>query len=167
MEIPELLLGLLSGGVLVIVSQLIGHYFARKNLKTQQEHSLRIVKMQLFHEDKKKTLVELDGLLKKGYKTFRDFRDTLEPFLNSSSGIFLPNKLRKELKKEIRDIDQFLYDKRVELYGYEPEYPEDPEDYKAWAKAYPEEALHNEIWNRLRGLKGSMREKIKKYVSEE
>ena len=154
---------------MVIVSQFIGHYFARKNLKAQQEHSERIAKLQLFHEDKKKALVELDGLLKKGYKTFPDFRQSIESFLDGSSGIFIPDKLRKELKKEMRDIDDFLFDKIQEIYGqYEPDYPPDEEeDYEAWAQDYPEEALDAEVRQRLGGLKGSMRDKIKKYISEE
>ena len=121
--------------------------------------------MQLFHEDRKKALVELDGLLKKSYKSFRDFRNSVESFLDGSSGIFIPIKLRKELKKEIRDIESFLLDKQIELYG-EPEIPEE-DDYEAWAEDFPEQALDIEIGTRLRGLKGSMRDKIKKYISEE
>ena len=165
MEIADYLLGLLSGGVLIIVSQIIGHYFARRNLRAQQEHSLRTVKMQLFHEDKKKALVQLDEVLKKSYKTFPKFKDRVESFLDGSSGIFLPDKLRRELKKEVRDIDSFMWEKLEDLYGPPPEY--EPDDYEAWASHFPEAALDAEIRERLSGLKGSMRGKIKKYISEE
>lgn len=176
MEINDFLLGLFSGGVLIIISQVIGHYFARRNLKAQQEHSEKVVKMQqehservakmqLFHEDKKKALMELDEVLKKSYKTFPDFKKGVESFLDGSSGIFLPEKLCKELKKELQSIDAFMWEKLEDIYGPPPE--EEPDDYEAWAEAYPEDALDAEIRSRLMGLKGSMRDKIKKYISEE
>ena len=160
-DLYNFILGLISGIVLAI----IGYYFTRKSLKAQQEYGERILKMQLYQEDKKKALIELDELLRKRYKTFPKFKESIESFLDGSSGIFLPDKLRKELKKEIRDIDAFMWEKLEDLYGPPPEY--EPDDYEAWTEAYPEQALDEEIRSRLRGLKGSMRSKIKKYVSEE
>ncbi len=165
MEYVDFLLGLLSGAFLAIITQIIGYYFAKKNLKTQQEHSERILKIQLFHEDRKKALIELDGILKKGYRTLNDFSNSVESFLDGDSGIFIPIKLRNELKKELQDIWNVLYSKQIEMYGPEPEYEE--EDYEDWAKDFPEEALDAEITERLSKLKGSMRSKIKEYVSEE
>jgi hypothetical protein len=166
LEYGDFLLGLLSGIVLTIIGQVIGYYFTRKSLKTQQEHSERIFKMQLYQEDKKKALIELDELLKKRYKTFPEFKKSLESFLDGSSGIFLPDKLRVELRKEVLNIDAFLHAKMEELYGSEPE-PEYP-DYEDWIEALsPEEEVDMEVEQRLSGLKDSMRQKIRKYVSEE
>ena len=165
MEYVDFLLGLFSGAFLAIITQIIGYYFAKKNLKAQQEHSERILKVQLFHEDRKKALIELDGILKKGYKTLNEFSRSVESFLDGDLGIFIPAKLRNELKKELQDIWNFLYSKQIDMYGPEPEYEE--EDYETWAEAFPEEALDAEITERLSKLKGSMRSKIKEYISEE
>jgi len=134
----------------------------------QQEHSERVAKMQLFHEDKKKALMELDETLKKSYKSFSDYKTGVESFLDGSSGIFLPEILCKELKKELHDIETFMWKRRDDLYGPEPEPDEPPDDdYEAWAQDFPEQAIDAEIKSRLMGLKGSMRGKIKKYISEE
>ena len=165
MEYVDFLLGLFSGAFLAIITQIIGYYFAKKNLKAQQEHSERILKVQLFHEDRKKALIELDGILKKSYKTLNDFSRSVESFLDGDLGIFIPTKLRNELKKELQDIWNFLYSKQIEMYGPEPEYEE--EDYEAWTEVFPEEAVDAEITERLSKLKGSMRSKIKEYISEE
>jgi len=165
LEYVDFLLGLFSGAFLAIITQIIGYYFAKKNLKAQQEHSERILKVQLFHEDRKKALIELDGILKKGYKTLNDFSRSVESFLDGELGIFIPTKLRNELKKELQDIWNFLYSKQIEMYGPEPEYEE--EDYEAWTEVFPEEAVDAEITERLSKLKGSMRSKIKEYISEE
>jgi len=164
LEYGDFLLGLFSGIVLTIIGQVIGYYFTRKSLKAQQEHSERIFKMQLYQEDKKKALIELDELLKKRYKTFPDFKKSLESFLDGSSSMFLPDKLREELRKEMQNIDAFLYAKMEELYGTEPEYP----DYEDWIQDIsPEEEVDMEVRQRLSGLKDSMRREIRKYVSEE
>lgn len=159
MEYIDFILGLLSGAVLTLITQIVGHYFSRKNLKTQQEHSERILKMQLFHKDRKKALIELDEILKKGYKTFNDFSRGVESFLDGSSGIFIPTRLRDELKSEINEIWSLIYSDVPE--------PEPEEfDYESWAEDFPEQARSYEIGDRMRRLKGSMRDKIKKYVSE-
>lgn len=164
MEYADFILGLLSGIVLTIIGQFIGYYFTKRSLKAQQEHSERIAKIQLYHEDKKKALIELDELVKKKYKTFPKFRETIESFLNGSSGLFLPDKLRRGLIEQIRGIDALIYGRTVEIYGPEPEYP----DYEDWVQAYsPEQVLEMEVQSRLKGLKGSMRDKIRKYTSGE
>lgn len=166
LEISDFLLGLLSGGFLIIVSQIIGHYFARKNLEAQQKHGLRVVKMQLFHGDRKEALIELDKLLKAGYKRFGDFRNTVESFLNSSLALFLPDDLRTDLKKEIQNIDQFLFEKQIEFEGPPPEF--DEEEHEAWIQSLnPYEAVDVEVRDRLGRLKRSMRDRIRKSVSEE
>lgn len=159
-EYIDFILGLLSGAVLTLITQIVGHYFSRKNLKTQQEHSERILKMQLFHKDRKKALIELDEILKKGYKTFRDFSSSVESFLDGSSGIFIPTRLGDELKNEINKIWSLIYGTGI------PEPEPEEFDYESWAKAFPEEALGYEITDRMHRLKGSMRDKIKKYISE-
>lgn len=156
---------LISGVVIAIVTQIVAHYFSEKSLKAQQENSLKIVRMQLYHEDRKDALVKLDDLLKSGYKTFPDFRNTVLAFLDGSKGLFLPQRLREELKKEIDDIDAFLTEKQIELYG-EPDVGEGDE-YEAWfAGLSPEEQADVEVTDRLSRLKGVMRDKIKKHVSE-
>ena len=167
MEYGEYALGLISGLIIAIITQIIAHYFSKKSLEAQQEHSLRVAKMQLYHEDRKNALVKLDELLKKGYKSFSEFRNTISTFLNGSLGLFLPDKLREELKKEIQDIDQFLFEKQIDLYGEPPEeYFED--DYEAWFESLsPEERVDVEVRDRLSKLKGSMRNRITKHISEE
>ena len=124
--------------------------------------------MQLFHEDKKKALIELDELFKTSYKTFNDFKKAVITFLDGKQGLFLPRKLRKELRGEVLKLDSFLFNRLVELGHYQEPPDEDYEDdYEAWAKDFPEQALDAEVRQRLSGLKGSMRGKIKKYISEE
>lgn len=88
-------LGLISAIALAIITQIIAHYFSRKSLKDQQEHSLKVVKMQLFHEDRKKALIKLDGLLKEYYPKFSDFRKTISDYLDGSESMFIPLELRK------------------------------------------------------------------------
>jgi len=165
LEYFDLLLGWLFGIASLAIAQVIGYYLSKRNLKEQQEHSEKILRMQLYRKDKKKALIKLDELLKKQYKTFYNFSESVESFLDGSTGMFLPDKLKKELKKEIWSINAFLSEKRDEIYGPEPEYPDDYED---WLQAIsPEEALDEQITTRLRGLKTLMRDKIRKYVSEE
>lgn len=164
MEYAEFLLGWLSGIISSVIAQIIGHYLSKKNLKAQQEHSERILRMQLYREDKKKALIKLDELLKKPYKTFRDFKNAIESFLDGSSAIFLTDKLRKELKNEVSSISAFIYSKEKE-FGLIPDYPDDYED---WIEELdPLQELDEEIKSRLRNLKSSMRSKIRKHVSEE
>ena len=107
MEYGEFALGLISGLIIAIITQIVAHYFSKKSLDAQQEHSLRIAKMQLYHEDRKNALIKLDELFKKCYKTFSEFRNTISTFLNGSLGLFLPDKLRGELKKEIKTLTNF------------------------------------------------------------
>lgn len=157
---------LISGVVIAIVTQIVAHYFSEKSLKAQRELSLRVARMQLYHEDRKDALVKLDELLKQGYKTFPDFRNAITAFLDGSIGLFLPEKLREELKKEIDDIDAFLTDKQIEIYGWEPEQPDEGE-YEAWYEDLsPEEQIDVDVVDRLSKLKGAMRDKIKKHISE-
>ncbi|MGB8780913.1 MAG: hypothetical protein WCD81_09745 [Candidatus Bathyarchaeia archaeon] len=157
---------LISGVVIAIVTQIIAHYFSEKSLKTQRELSLTITRMQLYHEDRKDALVKLDELLKQGYKSFPDFRNAVTVFLDGSTGLFLPEKLREELKKEIDDIDTFLTEKQIEIYGEPPDLGEEDE-YEEWfADLPPEDQANIEITDRLSKLKGVMRDKIKKHISE-
>ena len=166
MEYGDYALGIISGITIAIITQIIAHYFSKKSLEAQQEHSLRIAKMQLYHEDRKDALIKLDELLKKGYKNFSEFRNTIITFLDGSTGLFLPDKLRRELKNEVEDIDSFLLKKQIEIYGEPPDY--EPEDYEAWFEDLsPEERVDVEVKDRLSRLKNSMRDKIKKHVSEE
>lgn len=59
LEYVEFLLGWLSGIISSVIAQIIGHYLSKKNLKAQQEHGERILRMQLYRENKKKALIEL------------------------------------------------------------------------------------------------------------
>ena len=171
MEISDFALGLISAIALAIITQVIAHYFSRKNLKDQQEHNLKTLKMQLYHEDRKKALIELDELLKTSYKTFDDFKKAAMAFLDGKQALFLPRKLRSELRGEVLKLDGFLSNRLVELGHYQEPPDEWIEDHEAeaaaWAEAFPEEALDAEVRQRLSGLKSSMRDKIKKFVSEE
>lgn len=148
-----------------VFTQLIAYYFSKKNLEAQLEHNSKTLKMQLFHEDRKKALIELNELLMKWYKTYPEFTRKIRYFLNGKSGIFLPEKLRKELEKEMQDIDDSLKLKELELYEPEPE--DYLDDYERWIEVSPEEEVDMELKSRLGGLKRSMRDKIKKYASEE
>jgi len=86
--------------------------------------------------------------------------------LDGSAGLFVPEKLRDELKTEIGDIDTFLTRKEIELHG-EPYDDVDQGEYEDWvADLSPEEQVDVELTDRLSRLKGVMRDKIKKHVSE-
>jgi len=123
--------------------------------------------MQLYHEDRKNALIKLYELLKKGYRNFSEFRNTISSFVNVSLGLFLPDKLRDELKKELQDIDQFLLEKEIDLHG-EPWEEELENDYEAWFESLsPQERVDVEVTDRLSKLKGSMMDRIKKHISEE
>jgi len=165
LEYSEFLLGWLSGIGSLFIAQVIGYYFSKRNLKAQLEHSERMLRMQFYREDRKKALVELDELLKKKYKTFKDFKESVESFLDGNVGIFLPDRLTKELKEEISSTSAFISQKYEEFFGPEPE---PPEDYQDWVRDIsPEEEIDEQIESRLSGLKDLMRNKIRKYVSEE
>jgi uncharacterized membrane-anchored protein YhcB (DUF1043 family) len=170
LEFSEFALGLISGLIISIITQIIAHYFSKKSLEAQQEYSLRIAKMQLYHEDTKNALNKLDELLKKNYNSFMEFRDDTRTFLDGSFGLFLPDKLKEELKKEMQDIDQFLFDKEIELYGEPSEewLQTSQNDYEAWFESLsPKERVDEEVKERLSSLKSSMRKKIEKYISTE
>jgi len=142
----------------------IGYLFIKKNMKAEREHSEKMFRMQLYQEDKKKALIELDELLEKMYNTVQDFQKAVESYLDGSSGIFVPEKLKEELRQEIRSVNAFPSERLEEMHGVEPE----PDDYDDWAEAIsPEEELDQEVETRLRGLKSQMIERIRKYVSEE
>ena len=163
-EYFEFLLGWFLGIVSLIIAEVIGYLFTKRNMKAEHEYSERMLKAQQFQEDKKKALVELDELLRKRYDTFQNFEKTVESFLDGSSGIFLPEKLKQELKNEVQDVSSFLSKKIEEFYGTEPE---PPDDYEDWAEALsPDEEIEAELEARLKGLKSKMRGKIKRYVSE-
>jgi len=127
--------------------------------------------MQLYHEDRKKAVIELHELLKVSYKTFGDFKKAAMTFLDGKQALFLPTRLRSELKGEVLKLDSFLTKRLFEI-GY---YQEPPEEYfedaqaeaAAWAEAFPKQALDAEIRERLSGFKSSMSDIIKKYLSEE
>lgn len=164
MEYAEFLLGWSLGIISLVIAQVIGYLFTKKNMKAEHEYSERMLRIQLYQEDKKKALIGLDELLKKRYATVRDFEKSVESYVDGSSGIFVPEKLKDELRKEIQSVNAFLSEKLEELYGPEPE----PDDYDDWAEDIsPEEELDQEVETRLRGLKSQMRQKIRKYVSEE
>jgi hypothetical protein len=75
----------------------------------------------------------------------------------------LPEKLKEELRNEVRGVSAFLSKKIAEVYGPEPEIP----DYEDWIEAVsPDEEIDAEVEARLRGLKSKMRGNIRKYVSE-
>jgi hypothetical protein len=164
LEYVEFFLGWFLGIISLIIAQITGHYLSRRNLKVQQEHSERILRMQLYREEKRKALVELDELLKKRYKTFSEFKNAVESFLDGNSAIFLSDKLSKELRNEVSSVDTFIHQREVDL-GMINEYPE---EWQEWVQDLdPIEELKAEIETRLSGLKSSMRSKIRKYFSEE
>jgi hypothetical protein len=164
MEYFEFLLGWFLGIVSLIIAEVIGYLFTKRNMKTEHEYSERMLRTQLYQEDKKKALVELDEMLRKKYNTFQDFEKAVESFLDGSSGIFLPEKLKEELRNEVRGVSAFLSKKIEEFYGPTPEIPDDYED---WIEAVsPDEEIDAEVEARLRGLKSKMRGNIRKYVSE-
>jgi hypothetical protein len=157
---------LLAGITIAVVTQIVSYLLSKKNLDAQREHSLKLARMQLYHEDRKEALVKLDELLKKTYKTYSEFRDAVNAFLDGSSAIFLNDKLRKDLKKELYDIDAFLTEKELEFFGPPPE--QDEQDYGDWFESLsPDQQIDVEVENRLTSLKGTMRDRIKKHVSEE
>jgi hypothetical protein len=164
LEYFEFLLGWFLGIVSLIIAEVMGYLFTKRNMKAEHEYSERMLRAQLYQEDKKRALVELDELLRKKYDTFQVFERAVESFLNGSSGIFLPEKLKEELRNEVRSVSAFLSKKLEELYGPAPEIPD---DYPDWIKALsPEEEIDVELEARLKGLKSQMRGKIRKYVSE-
>lgn len=75
------------------------------------------------------------------------------------------------MRGEVLKLNSFLTSRLFEI-GYYGE-PPDLEDYDyeaeaaAWAEAFPKQALDAEVRERLSGLKSSMGDRIKKYLSEE
>lgn len=162
--------GAVTGVIVAIVTQIIAHYFSKKTLAVQTEHSLKLARMQLYHQDRKEAIIKLDALLKAPYKSFRNFRDAVNSFLDGSTGLFLPKPLKKSLSKQLSEINSLLVIGEAEIHG-EPE-EEDPDegarDYYEWIdNLSDEEKLDMAITERLSTLKSTMREKIEKYISEE
>lgn len=120
--------------------------------------------MQLYYIEKKEALLKLDELLKKKYKTFPDFKNVVEIYLDGPEGIFLPEKLRNYLEKQVADVSLFLSIKEAELYGEPPDYSD---DYQDWLESLtPEEQVDNELSERLSSLKKNMRDSIKKQIAD-
>jgi hypothetical protein len=158
------LLGWFLGIFSLIIAEVIGYLFTKRNMKAEHEYSERMLRAQQYQEDKKKALVEMDELLRKKYDTFQNFEKAVETFLDGSSGIFLPEKLKEELRNEVREVSVFLSKKIEEVYGPTPEIPDDYED---WIEDIsPDEEIDVALETRLRNLKSEMRGKIRKYVSD-
>ncbi|WGM89556.1 MAG: hypothetical protein NUK63_00060 [Candidatus Bathyarchaeum tardum] len=160
---------MVSASLVAIITQVIAYYFTKKSLERQQEHSLKVMKMQLFHEDKKKALIKLDELLNADYPSFSKFTQNIRDYLKSSESIFIPLELRKKLSNRISDINSFLLKRDLEFHGVTEEElaNNDQEMYEDWAKEFPEYQYDNKIRDRLSELTTSIRDEIKKYVSEE
>lgn len=128
---------------------------------------MKLAKMQLYHEDRKQAIIKLNDLIKKTYKTYPEFRIAINAFLDDSSGLFLPESMREELKKELTDIDAFLENEQYNIYGPPPDYPNAEEEYDAWiADMPPDKKLDMDLDDKLCKLKSNMLNKIKKQVSE-
>jgi hypothetical protein len=159
---------LISGVVIALVTQIVAHYFSEKSLKAQQANALQIARTQLYHEDRKDAVLKLDELIKKNYKTYPVFRNAVNTFLDSSSGLFLPVALKRELRKQLLELDAFLQEKEFEIYGEPEEDPHAEEEYESWfSDLSPDEQLDVEIEQKLESVKGNMRDKIQKHMSDE
>ena len=82
MDYSPFIIPIASGILIAVVTQSIAFYYSKKSLEAQRENSLKIVRMQLYHEEKKEALLKLDELLKKNYKTFYDFKNAVNDFLD-------------------------------------------------------------------------------------
>lgn len=159
------ILGWITAVVSVIIAQILNFYFNKRNLKAEQDHSERMLKMQFYKDDKKKAMIDLHQLLKKRYKTYPDLKSSIISFLDGDSGLFLPDKLKSDLRKELAEVDSLVAEQEIMIFGPPPEYPN---DYDEWARDLsPEQQLDDEITSRLSGLKSKMGEEIRKYFAEE
>ena len=156
---------IVTGVVIAIITQVVAHFLSKRNLNAQREHSLKLASMQLHHKDRTEAFLKLDEVIKKTYKSFSEFQKAVNEFLNGSSGLFLPEKLVVDLRKELSDIDHYLTEKEYEIMGPPPEYPE--EEYQEWMQSLdPFEEVDMEVKNKLSTLKRDMKDKIKKNISE-
>ncbi len=106
----------------------------------QNENSLKLTALELYHEDRKEAILKIDEILKKGFKNFPDFEKELKEFLDSGSGLFLPQALRQSLKQEADEVHKLVTEFDVELNGPQPECDDE------WFEELPPwEEMANEI----------------------
>lgn len=127
-----------SGVVIALVTQIVAYRYAKKNLAEQSKNNLKVVRMQLFHADRKEAILRLDDLLKKEYKTYPDFEKALKEFLDGGSGLFLPEVLKQELKREMSETDKLVRKFELDMYGEPPDVDDrDDESYDNWFENLP------------------------------
>ncbi len=85
--------------------------------KMQNENSLKLTALELHHEDRKEAILKIDEILKKGFKNYPDFEKELKEYLDSSSGLFLPQALRQSLKQEADEVHKLVTEFDLELNG--------------------------------------------------
>lgn len=182
--ILPILSGVIIAIITAVVTQVIAYHFAKKNLALQCENSLKLTKMQndnslnlmkaqyenslklatleLYHGDRKDAILKLDEILKKEYKNYPEFENTLNEYLDGSSGLFLPQALRQSLKQETDEVDKLVSELDLEMNGPPPEYDDE------WFEELPRwEQLDQEIKDKLRSIRPTLREKIRRYISGE
>lgn len=160
-NIINILTGVILGGSLTLTATLIATWVSNR----AAEKRLRI---QLFNEDKKRTLATLYELINKKYATYDEFKKTLDRFLGGLQSAFLPEKLKAAIRHKFYEIDTFL-----ENSGLAPPPPTD-EEIKGWLENLEEqfqqltewEKAEEEFKHMLEGLKASIQEQIKKCIKE-
>lgn len=126
------------------------------------------MRIQSYHEDRKDAIVKLDELIKRNYRTYPQFRNAVNEFLDSSSGLFLPAILKTELRGQLIAIDGYLQERQFEIYGEPDEDPNAEEEYKSWFNDLsPDQQLDIEIERRLSALKSAMTRKIEEHITDE
>jgi hypothetical protein len=195
--ISPIVSGVIIAIVTAVLTQVIAYHFAKKSLAMQCENNLKLTKMQnensqhlmemqntnslnltkmqnenslkltaleLYHQDRKEAILKLDVILKKGFKNYPDFEKELKEYLDSSSGLFLPQALRQSLKQETDEIDKLVNELDLETHGDPPEYDDSDEWFE---ELEPWERLDQQIKDKLRTIRPTLRERIRKYISGE
>jgi len=150
-------IGAILGGFLTLIATWVNNRAAEKRLR-----------IQLYHEDRKKVLTQLYQLSEMKYKTYPEFKKALLSFLAGLQSEFLPEGLKKAIQSKIYEVDKFQ-----EESGLVPPEPTD-EEIDKWLEEYEEyfeglsewERAEEEFKRRFEGLKSSIKESIREKIKE-
>jgi hypothetical protein len=158
--------GLISGVLISLVAAFLQDNSARKTLKIQLEQEEKNLKIQLLHDDKNKALTKLYEISNMKYANDYEFLSEVENFLDGPSGGFIPSQTTRELKAELKIIDE-----KLDLIGPpEPSEAEDEYNERQMEEYYKtlsvEEQVEHEVKNRTFALKSVIKKLVSKDLTE-
>lgn len=166
MEIPLENLTSIILAIVGIVSLGLTFYFNRKTLQ-QSEKNLKI---QLFYEDKKKAIFELNKILR--FSDNLSTKSSLIHFLESPESQYLPLDTKSSVLTYIKEIEGFMkeggYDKTLE--ENQPFIPEEEKlrmmEEEMIRLQDPEEWVNDQLQEKITSIKAKIKEESEKKLKD-